>query len=57
MGSALGFGGVWQNLGTSITPPLGNALSALGLHTPFLLWAGSGVFATVVLLSYRRKRR
>ena len=57
MGSALGFGGVWQNLGTSITPPLGNALSALGLHAPFLLWAGSGVFATVVLLSYRRKRR
>ena len=56
MGSALGFGGVLQNLGSTITPPLGNALTTIDLHTPFLLWAASGVFATVVLLSYRKRK-
>ena len=55
VGSALGFGGVWQNLGTTVTPPLGNALSVISLSSPFLLWAASGVFATVALLSYRRR--
>ena len=56
MGSALGFGGIWQNLGTSITPPLGNAFSTLALNVPFLLWAASGVFATLILLSYRKRK-
>ena len=56
MGSALGFGGVLQNLGSTITPPLGNALTTIDLHTPFLLWAASGVFATVVLLGYRKRK-
>ena len=56
VGSALGFGGVLQNIGSTVTPPLGNALSAISLSTPFLLWAASGVFATFVLLSYRKRK-
>ena len=56
MGSALGFGGVLQNLGSSLLPPIGNALSAISLSTPFLLWAASGLFATVVLLGYRKRK-
>ncbi len=56
MGSALGFGGVLQNLGATITPPLGNTLSTIALNRPFLLWAGAGIFATVVLLSYRKRK-
>ena len=56
MGSALGFGGVLQNLGGSVLPPIGNTLSTFGLNAPFLLWAGSGLFATVILLSYRKRR-
>ena len=42
VGSALGFGGVLQNIGSTITPPLGNSLTAIALNTPFLLWAASG---------------
>ena len=57
VGSALGFGGVLQNIGSTITPPLGNALSTVALNVPFLLWAGSGVFATLVLLSYRKRKK
>ena len=56
MGSALGFGGVLQNLGGSILPPIGNSLSTTALNNPFLLWAASGLFATVILLSYRKRR-
>lgn len=55
VGSALGFGGVLQNIGSTITPPLGNSLSTVALHTPFLLWAASGLFATVMLFSYRKR--
>lgn len=51
MGSALGFGAVLQNLGGSLLPPIGNSLSAIDLNVPFLLWAASGLFATLVLLS------
>ena len=57
VGSALGFGGMLQNIGSTITPPLGNTLSTVALNTPFLLWAASGVFATLILLSYRHKRK
>lgn len=56
MGSALGFGGMLQNFGSSILPPLGNSLSVYSLNAPFLLWAASGLFATVVLLSYRKRK-
>ncbi len=56
IGSALGFGGVLQNLGGSIMPPIGNALSAIALNAPFLLWAAAGLFATVILLSYRVRK-
>ena len=42
VGSALGFGGVLQNIGSTITPPLGNALSTVALNVPFLLWAAPG---------------
>ncbi len=55
VGSALGFSGMLQNLGASLLPPLGNTLSKISLNAPFLLWAASGLFATVVLLSYRRR--
>ncbi len=57
VGSALGFGGVLQNLGSTITPPLGNALSTVALNVPFLLWAASGIFATLALLSYRKRKK
>ena len=56
MGSALGFGGMLQNLGSTITPPIGNALSTISLHTPFLLWSCSGLLAVVVLLGFRKRR-
>ena len=56
VGSALGFVGMLQNIGASFVPPLGNTLSVIGLHAPFLLWAGSGLFATLVLLSYRKRK-
>jgi len=56
VGSALGFVGMLQNIGASFVPPLGNALSTVALNVPFLLWAASGVFATAVLLSYRRRK-
>lgn len=55
MGSALGFGAVLQNLGGSLLPPIGNSLSTIGLHVPFLLWAASGLFATLILLGYRQR--
>ncbi len=53
VGSALGFGGMLQNLGGSLLPPLGNTLSVISLNAPFLLWTAAGVFATLALLSYR----
>ena len=53
MGGALGFGAVLQNLGAALMPPIGNSLSTIDLHVPFLLWAASGLFATLILLSYR----
>ena len=56
MGSALGFGGVLQNLGSTITPPIGNIFSNVALNAPFLLWAASGLFATAVLLSFRKRK-
>ena len=56
MGSALGFGGVLQSMGSTITPPLGNTLSTISLNVPFLLWAASGLFATGVLLSFRKRK-
>ncbi|MCY3797533.1 MAG: MFS transporter [Chloroflexi bacterium] len=56
MGSALGFVGMLQNIGSSFVPPIGNTLSAISLNLPFLLWAASGLFATLVLLSYRRRK-
>ena len=53
VGSALGFGGMLQNLGGSMLPPLGNTLSVISLNAPFLLWAAAGLFASLVLLIYR----
>ena len=57
VGGALGFVGMLQNIGSSFIPPLGNALSTNGLNLPFLLWAGSGLLATLVLLSFRRRKQ
>lgn len=56
VGCALGFVGMLQNIGSSFVPPLGNTLSATELNLPFLLWAASGIFATLVLLGYRRRK-
>ena len=56
VGSALGFGGMLQNLGSSVLPPIGNTLSAIALNVPFLLWAASGLFATFILLSYHKRK-
>ena len=56
VGSALGFGGMLQNMGGSLLPPLGNALSRFNLNAPFLFWALAGLFATAVMLSYRRRK-
>lgn len=57
VGSALGFGGMLQNLGGSLLPPLGNSLSVVSLNAPFLLWTAAGVFAMLVLLSHRGRGR
>ncbi len=57
VGSALGFVGVLQNIGSTLTPPLGNALTTDALNSPFLLWAASGLFATVMLLSYGKRKK
>ena len=57
MGSALGFAAMVQSIGASITPAVGNAMSPMGLDAPFLLWAGSGVVGTLVLLAYRKRKR
>ena len=56
VGSALGFVGMLQNIGSAFVPPLGNALSTNSLNLPFLLWAGSGLFATLVLLGFRQRK-
>lgn len=56
MGSALGFSGMLQNLGGSVMPPIGNSLSTIALNAPFLLWAASGAFATVILVGYGLRR-
>ena len=56
VGSALGFGGMLQNLGGALLPPIGNTLSVFSLNAPFLLWAACGLFATLALLSYRGGR-
>ena len=57
MGSALGFGAMLQSIGASITPAVGNTLSASGLNSPFLLWAASGLLAIIALLSYRKRKQ
>lgn len=50
MGSALGFLGMMQNIGATISPPLGNTLTTIGLNVPFLFWASSGILAMLALL-------
>ena len=57
MGSALGFAGMIQNLGSTIVPPAGNTLSTIALHVPFLLWAGAGLLGMLSLLSFRKKKQ
>ena len=56
IGSALGFAGMLETVGASITPAAGNALSTFGLNAPFLLWAGSGLMATLLLLFYQKHK-
>lgn len=56
MGSALGFGAMVQTIGATVAPAVGNTLSTFGLNAPFLLWACSGLLATIALLSYRKRK-
>ena len=56
MGSALGFMIMMQNVGATVVPPLGNTLSTIGLNVPFLLWACSGIFAVIALLTFRKRK-
>jgi len=56
MGSALGFAGMMQNISGTVIPPMGNALSPLGLNVPFLLWSASGMVAVLVLLFVRKRK-
>ena len=47
-GTALGFAMMIRNLGGTFSPPLGNALTAIGLNVPFLFWGGMGLFAVIM---------
>lgn len=57
MGSALGFVGMMQNLGATVSPPLGNSLTTIGLNVPFLFWSACGVLATLSLIFIGRSKR
>lgn len=56
MGTALGFLGMMQNFSGTIVPPLGNALTTIDLHVPFLLWSASGLLAMATLLLTRKRK-
>jgi MFS family permease len=55
-GTSLGFGIMIRNIGTSISPPLGNSLTEIGLNLPFLLWAGFGFMSLILLLFYYKEQ-
>jgi len=55
VGTALGFGIMLRNIGSTISPPLGNSLAGIGLSLPFLVWAGLGFFALVMLYFYEEQ--
>lgn len=52
VGTTIGFGIMIRNVGSSISPPLGNSLAENSFELPFLLWAGFGLFALVLLIFY-----
>ncbi|MBZ0301081.1 MAG: MFS transporter [Anaerolineae bacterium] len=47
-GTALGFSNMIRNLGSTFSPPVGNALASLGLSIPFLFWGGMALFACLM---------
>lgn len=55
VGTALGFGIMLRNVGSTASPPLGNSLAETGLVLPFLVWAGLGLFALVMLFIYEEQ--
>jgi MFS family permease len=56
VGTAIGFGIMIRNVGASLSPPLGNSLAEKELNLPFLLWAGLGLFALILLLFYYKEQ-
>lgn len=44
-GTAIGFASTLRSLGGAFSPPIGNALTGIGLNVPFLFWGGMGLFA------------
>jgi cyanate permease len=56
-GTALGFSTMIRNLGSSISPPLGNSLAVYGPSVPFLFWGGMGLLAMAGFALSMRTRR
>jgi MFS family permease len=55
VGTGIGFGVMLRNVGSTISPPLGNSLAESGLVLPFLVWAGLGLFALIMLCLYKEQ--
>lgn|SRR5690606_9581789 len=49
-GTAIGFVSMIRNLGGTFSPPVGNALTAIGVNIPFLFWGSMGLFAVIMFL-------
>ena len=56
-GTAMGLSTMIRNLGSSISPPLGNSLAVYGPSVPFLFWGGMGLFAMAMFAVSVRTRR
>ena len=55
-GTSIGFGLMIRNAGGTIGPPAGNSLSEASVNLPFLVWAGFGLLALVMIYLYQERR-
>lgn len=56
-GTAIGFATMIRNLGGTFSPPVGNALTAIGLSVPFLFWGAMGLFAVIMFAFLRTTKK
>lgn len=47
-GTAVGFANMIRSMGGTFSPPVGNALTAIGLSVPFLFWGAMGLLAALL---------